>query len=60
MGETDDRYWDCACDTEYIHIKEDTLECNKCGSTESECPDSMVSELIRYGFINPEGVPIHG
>jgi ABC-type ATPase with predicted acetyltransferase domain len=37
-------YWDCNCAKNYIHKKPKNY-CSKCGSIQSECPDSRVSEV---------------
>ena len=42
---TDDKYWDCACEHKYIHLKAVTLECPRCGAREQEQPDSRVREI---------------
>ena len=33
---TDDNYWDCECDENYIHKKSVTLFCSVCKMTEDE------------------------
>lgn len=43
--ETDDNYWDCECDENYIHKKSVTLFCPVCKMTEDECPDSRPNEI---------------
>ena len=45
---TDSRYWDCECETNYIHLKTNTLSCSVCGMTEDECSDSRPNEIQRY------------
>jgi len=45
---TDDRYWDCECETNYIHLKKNTLSCSVCGMTEDECSDSRPNEIKLY------------
>jgi len=40
-------YWDCACETEYIHHKSET-KCSKCGQHEYDCPDSRLEEVKVY------------
>ena len=42
---TDDRYWDCECEINYIHLKKNTLSCSVCGMTEDECSDSRPNEI---------------
>ena len=45
---TDDRYWDCECETNFIHLKANTLSCSICGMSEDECSDSRPSEIKLY------------
>ena len=45
---TDPRYWDCECETNYIHLKTNTLSCSVCGMTEYESPDSRPNEIKLY------------
>ena len=45
---TDDRYWDCECENNYIHLKTNTLSCSVCGMTEDESPDSRPNEIKLY------------
>lgn len=49
MSETNPNYWDCECDVNFIHSKSDTLVCHKCGTTDEDCPDSIVAEIILTG-----------
>lgn len=44
--QTDPRYWDCECDTNYIHPKSETL-CERCGVSRliDDPPDSMMHEV---------------
>ena len=42
---TDSRHWDCNCDSDYIHEKTVTLNCEKCGASHDEQPDSRASEV---------------
>ena len=43
---TDSRYWDCACEKNYIHHKKKFgKDCPKCGCTIDEWPDSRVNEI---------------
>jgi hypothetical protein len=39
-----DEYWDCECETRYIHPTGSNL-CSVCGAARINCPDSKVSEL---------------
>jgi hypothetical protein len=48
---TDDRFWDCECDDDYIHLKATQDYCPKCDTYADEQPDSMVDELIAKGLI---------
>lgn len=48
--ETDQHYWDCECEEEYIHPKTEK-ECPICGAEKDEQPDSRVEELKKYGWI---------
>ena len=43
--ETNPNYWDCECETNFIHAKAQTLACSLCGMTEDESPDSRVNEI---------------
>ena len=43
--ETNPNYWDCECETNFIHAKSKTLACSLCGMTEDESPDSRVNEI---------------
>ena len=42
---TDNRYWDCECDTDYIHHISDVEPCEKCGADPDEQPNSHVAEI---------------
>ena len=44
-SETDDRYWDCECESDYNHKKSDVSKCDSCGAIQDEQPDSLVDEL---------------
>ena len=39
-------FWDCECDQDYIHIKSETLHCDKCGADEDDMPDSHTKEVL--------------
>lgn len=41
---TNDDFWDCECDTEYIHTKQ-ISECSVCGAKQEDQPDSFKSEV---------------
>ncbi len=43
---TDDRFWDCECEHDYIHSKAGA-HCCACGATASEQPDSRVDEVFK-------------
>ena len=42
---TNDNFWDCECDTFYIHNKSVTRCCPVCGAHEEDMPDSHQSEI---------------
>ena len=42
---TDSRFWDCECETNYIHPKSEE-ECKVCGAYSEEQPDSRMDEVI--------------
>lgn len=51
---TTDEYWDCGCDSNYIHPKTETV-CSNCGAeyneeTAPDYPDSIYGEVIKAGF----------
>jgi len=46
--ETNPNYWDCECETNFIHAKAQTLACSLCGMTEDESPDSRPNEIKLY------------
>lgn len=49
-------YWDCECETNYIHSKSETV-CDKCGATREESPDARVEEVfLRYGITSCAGL----
>lgn len=41
---TTDLFWDCECDTAYIHLKSEET-CIRCGMSHNEMPDSHTSEV---------------
>lgn len=52
--QTNDRYWDCECETEYIHRKQVRLTCPRCGASESDgMPDSRVFEVLDGRYFAP-------
>ena len=42
--ETTEKYWDCECAQNYIHLKS-KAECLICGARHDEQPDSRVNEV---------------
>lgn len=51
---TDERYWDCECDENFIHKKSIELECTVCGYDHDDSPDSRPDEIKLY-FEDYEG-----
>ena len=47
--ETTEKYWDCECENNFIHSKTQT-QCNICGATAEEQPDSRVNEVLMQGL----------
>jgi len=45
---TVDEFWDCECDTNYIHRKITDIACSFCGATMIDMPDSMLDEILIY------------
>ena len=45
---TDERYWDCECDENYIHKKSIELDWNVCGYEADDSPDSRPNEIKLY------------
>jgi hypothetical protein len=41
---TNDNFWDCECEEDYIHPKSET-SCNICGAEADESPDSISTEV---------------
>jgi len=48
-------FWDCECEENYIHPKDDAL-CPRCNTYRDDQPDSMVSEVARMD--PPEAIKI--
>jgi len=46
-GITTDLFWDCDCDTDYIHTKNDSV-CLICKAEQECAPDSLKDEVIDY------------
>lgn len=42
--QTTSAYWDCECDTNYIHSSIECDECPECGAFYAEQPDSIIGE----------------
>ena len=38
-------YWDCECESNYIHKKAETNHCVKCDTHEDDQPDSRQEEI---------------
>jgi len=45
---TNDLYWDCDCEDDYIHHKLKGNHCPRCDAYEHERPDSHENELYQY------------
>ena len=45
MIKTNPNYWDCECESNYIHKKTETKHCVKCDTYEDEQPDSREDEI---------------
>ena len=41
---TNDNYWDCSCESGYIHVKAKP-ECIRCGAFEADMPPARVNEM---------------
>ena len=42
---TDPDYWDCECDSDYVHSKKKGNFCPKCRAFEKDQPDSILREI---------------
>jgi len=42
---TNPKFWDCGCETNYIHAKAETTHCLICDTYEEDQPDSMSNEV---------------
>lgn len=49
MMATTPTYWDCECETDYVHPKTEEM-CGRCGAVAEESPDARISEVATYGF----------
>ena len=45
----DTEFWDCECETKYIHHKARLSECRRCGAIADEQPDSRANE-VKYMY----------
>jgi len=45
----DTEFWDCECETKYIHHKARLRECRRCGVIADEQPDSRANE-VKYMY----------
>lgn len=46
-------FWDCECDTNYIHRKTEKA-CPRCGVTKEEGPDARVNEILDLSYLRPD------
>ena len=44
---TDTHYWDCECDTNYIHHMSDVEPCDQCGAVPDDQPNSRPDEIAK-------------
>ena len=51
---TTSKFWDCRCDTAYIHPSSKPENCLRCGIGRDKGPDSHVAELLDLGNIYNE------
>jgi hypothetical protein len=61
MTLTDDNFWDCECETHFIHKKAEKNYCPKCQTFEEDQPDSRREEITKqewkqYGHIGQDGM----
>lgn len=47
--ELTDKYWDCECEKNYIHLRSQEF-CPLCKAESEDQPDSRVPEVIKNGF----------
>ena len=45
---TTSQYWDCDCETDYIHHSDETI-CLSCITHREDGPDSHIREVIGFG-----------
>ena len=55
-GTTTEEFWDCECETGYIHSKTVGI-CDGCGTTTETQPDSRLYELPDAFLIEQDGCP---
>jgi len=53
MIKTTELYWDCECETNYIHSAEEDY-CPICDCFKDEQPDSRIDEILRQGLSNDD------
>ena len=46
---TTDKYWDCECETRYIHSK-DIKVCDQCFARQEDQPDSIETEVMKINM----------
>jgi hypothetical protein len=51
MVHTHPYYWDCECEKDYIHAKDTSHQCDLCGASQDEQPDSHYDEVVKAGFL---------
>ena len=47
---TNPNYWDCECETSYIHKKTELSVCPICFAREENQPDSMQDEIDEFYY----------
>ena len=60
---TNDAYWDCNCEENYIHYKKKFKSCLVCGAHQESQPDSMqveIDELKIYSVWSKEYINLPG
>lgn len=45
---TVDEYWDCECEENYTHAKQEQPECRKCGCKHEEVSDSRIDAVSDF------------
>ena len=50
---TTEHFWDCECETNYIHPKCVTV-CPRCGAVSDECSDSRINEVFAALMASPD------